>query len=76
MCHKVNCLACFDYAASAPYQDINVTGPSFGHFKLDADDHKLAYKDAVYFSPHKLVGGPGSSGILIAKRNIIATSKP
>lgn len=77
MCHKTNTLACFDYAASAPYVDINVTGVSEGHFNnVSADDQKLAYKDAVFFSPHKMIGGPGSSGILIAKKNIIATSKP
>jgi selenocysteine lyase/cysteine desulfurase len=36
----------------------------------------LAYKDAVYFSPHKMLGGPGSSGILIAKKNVLFQKKP
>lgn len=36
----------------------------------------MAYKDAIYFSPHKLVGGPGSSGILIAKKSILYSKKP
>jgi selenocysteine lyase/cysteine desulfurase len=36
----------------------------------------LVYKDAVYFSPHKLPGGPGSSGVLIAKKKILFSRKP
>jgi selenocysteine lyase/cysteine desulfurase len=36
----------------------------------------LAYKDAIFLSPHKLLGGPGSSGILLAKRNILRSHKP
>jgi selenocysteine lyase/cysteine desulfurase len=28
ICHKYGSLACFDYAAVAPYIDINVNGPS------------------------------------------------
>jgi selenocysteine lyase/cysteine desulfurase len=46
---------CFiDYAASAPYEDIDMH---------PADP--LEKIDAVFFSPHKFLGGPGSSGILV-----------
>ena len=46
---------CFvDFACSAPYIDI-VMRPA---------DERL-HLDAIYFSPHKFLGGPGSSGILI-----------
>jgi len=46
---------CFaDYAASAPYVDINMH-PADPMEKLDA----------VFFSPHKFLGGPGTSGVLI-----------
>jgi selenocysteine lyase/cysteine desulfurase len=46
---------CFvDYAASAPYVDINMH---------PADP--LEKLDAVYFSPHKFLGGPGSPGVLV-----------
>ena len=83
MCHKSGFLACFDYAATCPYNDINMNGVTYhgpqhqSHFlTLSQDDSKLAYKDAVFLSPHKLVGGPGSSGVLVAKRNVIASSKP
>jgi selenocysteine lyase/cysteine desulfurase len=46
---------CFvDFAASAPYIDIN----------MHPKDHN-AKLDAIFFSPHKFLGGPGSSGVLI-----------
>jgi selenocysteine lyase/cysteine desulfurase len=46
---------CFvDYAASAPYVDMNMHPPD-----------ELEKLDAVYFSPHKFLGGPGSPGILV-----------
>jgi selenocysteine lyase/cysteine desulfurase len=45
--------AFFDFSASAPYVDINIR----------KDEN--AYFDAVFFSPHKFLGGPGSSGILL-----------
>ena len=46
---------CFvDFACSAPYIDIN----------MRPEDPK-EHLDAFYFSPHKFLGGPGSSGILI-----------
>jgi selenocysteine lyase/cysteine desulfurase len=61
--HEYDALAVFDYAASAPYVDIKL---------YDGDD----YLDAIYFSPHKFVGGPGSSGILIINKDIYETSYP
>jgi selenocysteine lyase/cysteine desulfurase len=46
---------CFvDYAASAPYVDIDM-------HPLDP----LEKLDGVYFSPHKFLGGPGSPGVLV-----------
>lgn len=46
---------CFvDFAASAPYVDINMH-----------PDNPLEKLDAIFFSPHKFLGGPGSSGVLI-----------
>lgn len=80
MAHKAGFLAFFDYAAVGPYQDINMNGltqhgiPQFAH--IPQQDQVLAYKDAVFLSPHKLVGGPGSSGVLIAKRHMLASLKP
>jgi selenocysteine lyase/cysteine desulfurase len=46
---------CFiDFAASAPYVKINMHPPD--------PEEKL---DAIFFSPHKFLGGPGSSGVMI-----------
>ncbi len=46
---------CFaDFACSAPYININMH-----------PEDKKAYLDAIYFSPHKFLGGPGSNGVLI-----------
>jgi hypothetical protein len=36
----------------------------------------LAFKDAVFISPHKFLGGPGTPGILIAKRHLFKNRVP
>jgi len=56
--HRYDALAFFDYAASAPYVPIDMN-PSPG------DGGQEAFLDAVFISPHKFLGGPGSSGLLI-----------
>ena len=53
--HKYNALAFWDYAAAAPYVKIDMNPPN----------NELAYKDGVYFSMHKFVGGPDSPGVHI-----------
>lgn len=46
---------CFvDFAASAPYVEINMH-----------PDDPLEKLDAVFFSPHKFLGGPGTSGVMV-----------
>ncbi|MCF8224401.1 MAG: aminotransferase class V-fold PLP-dependent enzyme [Bacteroidales bacterium] len=52
--HEYGGLIFVDYAAGAPYLNINMH-PKDPMEKLDA----------VFFSPHKFLGGPGSSGVLI-----------
>lgn len=32
--------------------------------------------DAIFISPHKFIGGPGSSGILISKRGLLSHNIP
>jgi selenocysteine lyase/cysteine desulfurase len=78
ICHTYGCLATFDYAAVAPYVEINMNAPStFRRFEFDCSSkHELAFKDAVFISPHKFIGGPGSSGVLIAKKNLLFDRKP
>ena len=58
---------CFvDFACSAPYVDID----------MHPADRPLAYLDAVYFSPHKFLGGPGSCGVLVVNEALLASPIP
>jgi selenocysteine lyase/cysteine desulfurase len=59
--HAHGAIACFDYAASAPYVPIDMN-PSC----VDGD----ASIDALFLSPHKYLGGPGSSGVLLFNKRI------
>jgi selenocysteine lyase/cysteine desulfurase len=57
---------CFvDFAASAPYDDID----------MHPDDPESRL-DAIFFSPHKFLGGPGSSGILIFNKELYNNAVP
>ena len=57
---------CFvDYAASAPYVDINMH-----------PDDPLEKLDAIMFSPHKFLGGPGSSGVLVFSKSLYRDQIP
>src|SRR5664280_117235 len=56
---------CFvDFAASAPYVDIDMHPAN-----------KMEQLDAIFFSPHKFLGGPGSAGVLIFKTALAVTLK-
>ncbi len=68
--HRHGALSCWDYAAAGPYLPIDMN-PS-----PDRKDGHLAYKDAVFLSPHKFVGGPGTPGLLIAKRALFSNRVP
>jgi len=67
--HRYGALACFDFAASAPYVEIDMNPPS-GKYSGDAS------LDAVFISPHKFLGGPGSSGVLVFNRRIYHSELP
>lgn len=54
MMHKHNGICFVDFAASAPYVDIDMHPADF--------ECRL---DGIFFSPHKFLGGPGSSGVMI-----------
>ncbi|WP_246945062.1 aminotransferase class V-fold PLP-dependent enzyme [Bacillus pinisoli] len=57
---------CFvDFAASAPYVEINMH-PADPMEKLDA----------IFFSPHKFLGGPGSCGVLIFDSTLYKNTVP
>ncbi len=65
--HKHNALALFDYAASAPYVEINMQ-------PKDACPDNDTSLDAVFISPHKFLGGPGSCGTLIFNKRLYNSS--
>ena len=37
---------------------------------------QLAWKDAVFLSPHKLIGGPGTPGVLAIRRDLVRNAVP
>jgi selenocysteine lyase/cysteine desulfurase len=63
--HEYRGLCFVDFAASAPYVNINMHPKERG-----------AQLDAVYFSPHKFLGGPGTPGVLIFNKNIYKNKIP
>jgi selenocysteine lyase/cysteine desulfurase len=63
--HKYNGVCFVDFACSAPYVDIDM-------HPADED----AYLDAVFFSPHKFLGGPGTSGVLIFNKKLYHNMVP
>ncbi len=70
MLHKHGALSFWDFAAAAPYVGIEMSPPATG------PDAHLAYKDAIYLSPHKFIGGPGTPGLLVARKELFANRVP
>jgi len=63
--HQYGGLCFVDFACSAPYVDINMH-----------PQEKGAHLDAIYFSPHKFLGGPGSAGVLIFNKKMYTNTVP
>jgi selenocysteine lyase/cysteine desulfurase len=59
--HAHGALACWDYAAAAPYVAIDMAGDGL---------------DAVFVSPHKFIGGPGTPGLLVARKELFRNRVP
>ena len=57
--HANGGLVFWDFAAAGPYVDIEM------NMEDDGPGGDLVYKDAIFLSPHKLIGGPGTPGILL-----------
>lgn len=60
---RYNALSFWDYAAAAPYTGIDIQG-------------RGAPIDAVFISPHKFVGGPGTPGVLVINKRVLHNSVP
>lgn len=63
--HEAGGVCFVDFAASAPYVDINMH-----------PDDPMERLDAIFFSPHKFLGGPGSSGVLIFNKELYNSQSP
>lgn len=63
--HEYGGLVFIDYAASAPYMEMNMH-----------PEDPMEKLDAIFFSPHKFLGGPGSSGVLIFDKAMYTAAVP
>jgi selenocysteine lyase/cysteine desulfurase len=63
--HQNNGVCFVDFACSGPYVTIDM-------HPEDAE----SYLDAIFFSPHKFLGGPGTSGVLVFNKNLYKNSIP
>lgn len=64
--HRHGALSFWDFAAAAPYVAID----------MQPQDVPEAYKDAIFISIHKLIGGPGTPGLLIARNELFKNAVP
>jgi selenocysteine lyase/cysteine desulfurase len=62
--HQNNGVCFVDFACSGPY------------VKIDMHPDEESYLDAIFFSPHKFLGGPGTSGVLIFNKNLYNNNVP
>lgn len=65
--HQYGALSFWDFAAAAPYVEIDMGTPEAGN---------AGYFDAIFISPHKLIGGPGTPGLLVARRELFKNRVP
>ncbi|MDN3665780.1 aminotransferase class V-fold PLP-dependent enzyme [Algibacter miyuki] len=63
--HDNNGLCFVDFACSAPYVKIDMH-----------PENEESYLDAITFSPHKFLGGPGSTGVLIFNKKLYKNLVP
>jgi selenocysteine lyase/cysteine desulfurase len=70
--HEHGALAFWDFAAAAPYVDVEMN-PRAGR---GGGQDPAVRKDAVFLSPHKFIGGPGTPGVLIVDRRVLTNAVP
>ncbi len=63
--HEHNGFCFVDFAASAPYVNIDMH-----------PENKMQQLDAIFFSPHKFLGGPGSAGVLVFSKKLYKNETP
>ena len=65
MMHQHNGVCFVDFACSGPYVSID----------MHPEDEE-AYLDAIFFLPHKFLGGPGTSGVLVFNKKLYNNMVP
>jgi len=65
MMHQHGGVCFVDFACSAPYVAIDMH-----------PEDEASYLDAIFFSPHKFLGGPGTSGILVFNKKLYKNMVP
>ena len=68
--HRHGALSFWDFAAAAPYVEVEMAPHRPG------PDAELDFKDALFISPHKFIGGPGTPGLLVARRELFHNRVP
>jgi selenocysteine lyase/cysteine desulfurase len=68
--HRYGALSFWDFAAAGPYVQIEM------NLCCEGEDGHLAYKDAIFLSPHKFIGGPGTPGLLVVKKHVLKNTVP
>ncbi|GGB80613.1 selenocysteine lyase [Flavobacterium suaedae] len=63
--HRYNGVCFVDFACSAPYVSID----------MHPEDEEAAL-DAIFFSPHKFLGGPGTSGVMVFNKKLYKNMIP
>jgi selenocysteine lyase/cysteine desulfurase len=66
--HAHGALSFWDCAAAAPYVEIDMYG--------GRERDPLAFKDAIFLSPHKFIGGPSTPGVLVVRRELLTNRVP
>ncbi len=67
--HEHGALSFWDFAAAGPYIELEMAGPP-------GDVSGTAYKDAIFLSPHKFIGGPSTPGVLVVRRQLLTNRVP
>ncbi|MGV9004048.1 aminotransferase class V-fold PLP-dependent enzyme [Flavobacterium sp.] len=62
--HQNNGVCFVDFACSGPY------------VAIDMHPDNESYLDAIFFSPHKFLGGPGTTGVLLFNKNLYKNNIP
>jgi selenocysteine lyase/cysteine desulfurase len=68
--HRHGAVSFWDFAAAGPYVQIDMGATG------DGPDAEVTFKDAVFLSPHKFIGGPGTPGVLVVRRELLRNRVP